>query len=271
VRSASESRWAYFAVPAWQRRQLVNRHWPSGVAVLAGMAARLACALLFACTVHAGETRVMAGRSDEMAAGEAGPGRGHLRASNTDREQVIEVLKTAFVQGRLAKDELDLRVGQALASLTYADLTEITADIPAGLAPPRPATVPARAPRPPAPTEVQTGLRVSSAAIVLAAALWAAGILTGNVAVLLLACGATGTVFVASFLTGTRMLGAWLDQRPGRPPPPPLPAPPAPHQSSQPSSIPRVGRAATHRHDRCSVRPGRPQAVAPIRRAPTPA
>jgi hypothetical protein len=203
-----------------------------------------------------------------MAAGEAGPGRDHLRASHADRDQVIEVLKTAFVQGRLAKDELDLRVGQALASLTYADLAEITADIPAGLAPPRPATVPARAPHRPVPTEVQTGLRVSGATIVLAAALWAAGILTGNVAVLLLACGATGTVFVASFLAGTRMLGAWLDQRPGGPPPPPLPAPPTPNQ---PSSIPRIGRAATHRHDRCSVRPGRPHAVAPVRRAPTPA
>jgi hypothetical protein len=271
VRSASKSRWAYFAVPAWQRRHLVNRHWPPGKATQAGIAARLACALLLAARCKHGGTLLMAGRSDELAAGEAGPGRGHLRASNTDREQVIEVLKTAFVQGRLAKDELDLRVGQALASLTYADLTEITADIPAGLTPPRPAAVPARAPRRPVPTEVQTGLRVSSTAIVLAAALWAAAILTGSVAVFLLACGATGTVFVASFLTGTRMLGAWLDQRPGRPPPPPLPAPPAPNQPSQPSSIPRAGRAATHRHDRCSVQSGRPRAVAPIRRAPTPA
>jgi uncharacterized protein DUF1707 len=35
------------------------------------------------------------------------------------------------VQGRLAKDELDARVGQALASRTYADLAALTADIPA--------------------------------------------------------------------------------------------------------------------------------------------
>ena len=60
-------------------------------------------------------------------------GRGHLRASQTAREQVIDVLKAAFVQGRLAKDEFDLRVGQALASRTYADLAALTADIPAGL------------------------------------------------------------------------------------------------------------------------------------------
>ena len=47
-------------------------------------------------------------------------GRSHLRASHTDREQVIDRLKAAFVHGRLAKDEFDLRVGQVLASRTYA-------------------------------------------------------------------------------------------------------------------------------------------------------
>ena len=52
----------------------------------------------------------------------AATGRGHLRASYADREQVIEALKGAFVHGRLTRDELDLRVGRALAALTYADL-----------------------------------------------------------------------------------------------------------------------------------------------------
>jgi hypothetical protein len=61
-------------------------------------------------------------------------GRGHLRASDADREQVIDTLKTAFVQGRLTKDELGMRAGQALVSRTYAELTEITADIPRKLA-----------------------------------------------------------------------------------------------------------------------------------------
>ena len=44
----------------------------------------------------------------------------NLLASHVDREQVLDVLKDAFVQGRLAKDEFDLRVGQVLA--TYAEL-----------------------------------------------------------------------------------------------------------------------------------------------------
>lgn len=65
-----------------------------------------------------------------MAAG-AGD-RGHLRASDADREQVIEFLKAAFVQGRLAKNEFDLRVSQALASRTYAELAALTSDVPAG-------------------------------------------------------------------------------------------------------------------------------------------
>jgi hypothetical protein len=58
---------------------------------------------------------------------------GRLRASHADREQVIGTLKAAFVQGRLDKDEFDLRVGQTFASRTYADLAVVTADIPAGL------------------------------------------------------------------------------------------------------------------------------------------
>ena len=67
-------------------------------------------------------------------------GRSHMKACHADREQMIDVLKVAFVQGRLTKDEFDDRVGLALASHTYAELAAVTADIPVGLAgaqPPR--------------------------------------------------------------------------------------------------------------------------------------
>ena len=70
----------------------------------------------------------MAGPRDERAAGTLG--RSHLRAARADRERVIGVLKTAFVQGTLDRDEFDLRVGQTLMSRTYADLAAITADLP---------------------------------------------------------------------------------------------------------------------------------------------
>ncbi len=74
----------------------------------------------------------MAEPGGEIAASAAGGS--HLRASHAEREQVIGLLKAAFVQGRLAKDEFDLRVGQALTSRTRVELAALTADIPAGLA-----------------------------------------------------------------------------------------------------------------------------------------
>ena len=91
-----------------------------------------------------------------MAAGDkmaAAKGRGHIRASDADREQVIDALKEAFVRGRLTKDELTVRAGRALVSRTYAELTAITADIlvtiPAWLTearPSKPGRAPARQP-----------------------------------------------------------------------------------------------------------------------------
>jgi hypothetical protein len=54
-----------------------------------------------------------------------------MLASDAEREQVVEILTAAFVQGRLTIDELRLRVGLALASRTYAELAPMIADIPA--------------------------------------------------------------------------------------------------------------------------------------------
>jgi len=82
----------------------------------------------------------MAGPGDEIAAGAGGHSR--LRASHADREQAVDVLKDAFVQGRLERDEFDVRVGQALGSRTCAELAAVTAYLPAGQAaahPPEPA------------------------------------------------------------------------------------------------------------------------------------
>jgi Domain of unknown function (DUF1707) len=65
---------------------------------------------------------------------------GHLRASDADREQVIEVLKSAFAQGQLAKNDFEPRIGQAFAARTYAEL----ADVAAGLAGTEPVRKPDR-------------------------------------------------------------------------------------------------------------------------------
>lgn len=87
----------------------------------------------------------MAADLGDQVAGDA-TGRGHLRASDADREQVMDTLKDAFVQGRLTRDELGVRAGQTLAARTYTELTAITADIPARPIEARPLLKPAQAP-----------------------------------------------------------------------------------------------------------------------------
>jgi Domain of unknown function (DUF1707) len=84
--------------------------------------------------------------------------RNRLRAAHADREQVIETLKTAFVDGRLTKSELAARTGQALAARTYADLAAVTADIPAEPIEPAALEPAAAVPAPAGPTADPPGL-----------------------------------------------------------------------------------------------------------------
>jgi hypothetical protein len=105
-----------------------------------------------------------------------------LRASDADRDQVLESLKTAFVQGRLTIDELDERAGQALVSRTYGELAALTADIPSGPTrtmprpPAAPAGIPAAEPVPAALSTPASAKAAVWAACVIAAlpAVWAA-------------------------------------------------------------------------------------------------
>jgi DUF1707 SHOCT-like domain len=118
-----------------------------------------------------------AGPEDKLAASAAG--RGYLRVSHAEREQAIGTLKAAFVHGMLAKDEFDLRIGQAFASRTYAELAAVTADLPAGLAAAQPpAPSPARGEQPvPRPVRVMaaaTGLYVGVQAFIFLSP-WPAG------------------------------------------------------------------------------------------------
>jgi hypothetical protein len=55
-----------------------------------------------------------------------------MRASETDRNRVIEVVKTSFVEGRLTKAELDVRVGRALTPCYFPELMSLIADLPVG-------------------------------------------------------------------------------------------------------------------------------------------
>ena len=106
----------------------------------------------------------MTSPGDERAAAAGGGDR--LRASHADREQVIDALKAAFVQGRLDKGEFDARVGQAFISRTYAELAALTADIPAGPAASPPPRRPARAR---VHVSIKTGVGAIVAAVMLEA------------------------------------------------------------------------------------------------------
>jgi Domain of unknown function (DUF1707) len=98
----------------------------------------------------------------------AAAGSGCLRASHADREQVIGTLKAAFVQGMLAKEEFDLRVGQTFAARTYAQLAVITADLPAGLT----IAKPPQAAREQGEPRVPRPGRVLAVATAICAAIW---------------------------------------------------------------------------------------------------
>jgi Domain of unknown function (DUF1707)/2TM domain len=54
-----------------------------------------------------------------------------LRASDADREQVAERLRTAAGEGRLTADELEERLERALAARSEAELEPLVADLPA--------------------------------------------------------------------------------------------------------------------------------------------
>jgi hypothetical protein len=104
-----------------------------------------------------------------------------MLASDADREQVVEILAAAFVQGRLTIDELRLRAGLALASRTYAELAPMIADIPAPplKAPPAPEPIrPAVQAPPPQPAgRMPTGAKAAvwaACVIVALPAIWAA-------------------------------------------------------------------------------------------------
>ena len=58
-----------------------------------------------------------------------------VRASDAERERVVEALRAHAAAGRLTVDELEARIGRAYAAATRADLRLLLADLPAA---PRP-------------------------------------------------------------------------------------------------------------------------------------
>ena len=138
-------------------------------------------------------------------------GRGQMRAAQADREQAITVLKAAYAQGRLTKDELEVRAGQAFASRTYAELAALTADIPADSLAHSPADSPAAGPPPSTPARTIARAACRSGVCLLAAvALAEAAFLTGNF--LLIVAAAFAFIAMSGF-AGYGILDAWQERR----------------------------------------------------------
>jgi hypothetical protein len=155
----------------------------------------------------------------------AGPGddkatagsHGRLRASGADRERVIDTLKTAFVEERLAKDELDARVGQAYSSRTYAELAAITADLPAWTYAKRPTERP-----PPGPAKKAAKKAVlMGAALTFQPALLVIGILLDNGPLVSLVGISMCVYFIFVTIAGLGLLGERLERSRGQLPPRP--------------------------------------------------
>jgi hypothetical protein len=70
--------------------------------------------------------------------------RAELRASHSDRDRVVEVLRVAAGDGRLTAEELDQRLELALTARTLTELAVLTTDLPAAGAQPA-SLVPAEA------------------------------------------------------------------------------------------------------------------------------
>ncbi len=97
-----------------------------------------------------------------------------LRASDADREKVIERLREAHGEGRLDLAEFDERAGAAWAARTYGELAPLTADLPGATVAlpaepaPRPAAgsqTPGRQPAEPRPSERRGPDRPGRAAV----------------------------------------------------------------------------------------------------------
>ena len=190
-----------------------------------------------------------------MAAGAEGDS--NLPTSHVGREQVLDTLKAAFVHGRLAKDEFDLRVGQVLAA--YAELDAVTADIPTGLTTAQPPETIRKSHNK---KLIRRGTAAGAAASVALTATIAVAA-RGNPVMSLVVVGLVG-VFVAVLLAGLLMLVSWVlemvSSRQPSPGPPPGPSGTAAQRlaSADPAgSSAQISRDPPHTAEPARCLPGR--------------
>lgn len=100
-----------------------------------------------------------------------------MRTAAADRDRAIEVLSTAYGEGRLTKEEFDERSEQALAARTYADLSSLLEDLPGGV----PAAPPSQRGYYP-PVRPTSGLAVASLVCAMTMFLAVPSVILGHIA-----------------------------------------------------------------------------------------
>jgi uncharacterized integral membrane protein len=113
-----------------------------------------------------------------------------MRASDDDRQQVVDRLRAAFEDGRLKMEEFTERVGLAYQAVTYGDLTRLHADLPSASPQAEPRPAPASA-APPAVAAKRGAFADLPAALKVLWTIWLAAVLI-NVVVWILVVGTTG-------------------------------------------------------------------------------
>ncbi|MET9961644.1 DUF1707 and DUF4190 domain-containing protein [Streptomyces sp. NPDC006326] len=116
-----------------------------------------------------------------------------MRASHTDRDRAVDVLKAGYAEGRLSREEYEQRFDAVHRARTYGELGQLLADLPAGpvvfpFAAAAPVPPPAFAPMPmPMPPRRVNGMAIASLVlgVMTLPTLGAAGlgaVITGHIA-----------------------------------------------------------------------------------------
>jgi hypothetical protein len=113
-----------------------------------------------------------------------------MRASDDDRQQVVDRLRAALEEGRLRLEEFTERVGLAYQAVTYGDLAQLHADLPAVSPAAAPHNVPAPAP-PPAAAAGSSAFADLPAPLKVLWTIWLAAVAI-NVVVWVLVMGTSG-------------------------------------------------------------------------------
>jgi uncharacterized protein DUF1707 len=114
-----------------------------------------------------------------------------MRASDDDRQQVVDWLRAALEDGRLKMEEFTERMGLAYQAVTYGDLAKLVADLPPASPQAQPRVAPAAAAAPPAAAAKRSAFADLPAPLKVLWTIWLAAV-SINMVVWVLVVGTSG-------------------------------------------------------------------------------